>query len=147
MSKPKGRKILHDLTNEHFGHVVAKKVVRTVSTKGAIWLCECTNCNSTLEVDRTRLLNSSATFSCGCLFGFNKRVADLAGVAQPTVSQVLKNKSSCSQETIYKIKAIAKKLKQSKQWGKDGNTTLRRKELKSLAHPLGQAMGAERQTS
>lgn len=120
-----GRKIMHDLTNEQFGHLIARRVTRTEGSKGAYWLCDCTNCNDQVEISRTRLLNSSESFSCGCLFGFNKRVAKLAGFSEGTVSTVLNNKAQVKQETIYKIKAIAKKLKQSKQWGKDGNTTLR----------------------
>lgn len=125
MSK-QGRKVMHDLTNEKFGHVIAKKVLRTKSSKGAIWLCECTNCNYEMELDRTRLLNSSAEFSCGCVFGFNKRVAELSGFSQGTVSTVLNNKDQCTQETVYKIKNIAKKLKQLKRWGRDADIALRR---------------------
>jgi hypothetical protein len=125
MSK-QGRKILNDLTGEQFGYLVAKRVVGTEKKRGALWLCECTNCNHEVERYRNSLVCAGNTLTCGCLFGFSSRVAKASGYPLPVVSRVFNNSGQVSLKVRDYIKTVAKELKQLKRWGRDADIALRR---------------------
>jgi len=111
-----GRPIEHDLTDEQFGHLIAKRVAYTKPVTGAYWLCHCTNCKGDTIKSRSSLLNCSINYSCGCLYGFRSRVAKLSGHSLPIVSQALNNKGLISVKVRTHIKQIAKELKSRKGW-------------------------------
>lgn len=54
-----------DLTNQKFGRLTAKEIVRTVPRKGNIWRCEC-ECGGEKEVPAA-YLRKGHTRSCGYL--------------------------------------------------------------------------------
>lgn len=66
-----------DLTNQKFGRLTAKKIVRTVPGKGNIWRCEC-ECGGEKEVPAAYLRNGH-TRSCGCLNKEREERLDITG--------------------------------------------------------------------
>lgn len=66
-----------DLTNQRFGRLTAKEVVRTIPGKGSIWRCEC-DCGGEKEVPASYLRNGH-TRSCGCLNAERKEKLDITG--------------------------------------------------------------------
>lgn len=66
-----------DITNQKFGRLTAKEVVRTVPGKGSIWRCEC-ECGGEKEVPAAYLLNGH-TRSCGCINAERKAKLDITG--------------------------------------------------------------------
>lgn len=113
--KKKGRKVLHDLVGERFGHLVAVRVHHTKNRQGAYWLCDCTRCGGQAVVQRSNLLNSSPSRSCGCAWGFLSKVSKLSGYSMATCSLVLRNISQSRPHVISLIRDAAEKIKQSKQ--------------------------------
>ena len=66
-----------DITNQKFGRLTAKEVVRTVPGKGSIWRCEC-ECGGEKEVPAAYLLNGH-TRSCGCINAERQARLDITG--------------------------------------------------------------------
>jgi len=66
-----------DLTNQKFGRLTAKEIVRTVPGKGNIWRCEC-ECGGEKEVPAAYLRNGH-TRSCGCLNKEREERLDITG--------------------------------------------------------------------
>ena len=66
-----------DITNQKFGRLTAKEVVRTLPGKGNIWRCEC-ECGGEKEVPAAYLLNGH-TRSCGCLNREREERQDITG--------------------------------------------------------------------
>lgn len=66
-----------DITNQKFGRLTAKEVVRIVPGKGSIWRCEC-ECGGDKEVPAAYLLNGH-TRSCGCINAERKAKLDITG--------------------------------------------------------------------
>lgn len=66
-----------DITNQKFGRLTAKEVVRTVPGKGSVWRCEC-ECGGEKEVPAAYLLNGH-TGSCGCINAERKAKLDISG--------------------------------------------------------------------
>lgn len=66
-----------DLTNQKFGRLTAKEIVRTVPGKGNIWRCECECCGEK-EVPAAYLRNGH-TRSCGCLNKEREERLDITG--------------------------------------------------------------------
>ena len=66
-----------DLTNQKFGRLTAKEIVRTVPGKGNIWRCEC-ECGGEKEVPAAYLRNGH-TRSCGCLNKEREERQDITG--------------------------------------------------------------------
>lgn len=66
-----------DITNQKFGRLTAKEIVRTIPGKGTIWQCEC-ECGGEKEVPAAYLLNGH-TKSCGCLNAERHACLDITG--------------------------------------------------------------------
>lgn len=66
-----------DLTNQKFGRLTAKEVVRTIPGKGNVWRCEC-ECGGEKEVPAAYLLNGH-TRSCGCFNAELQARLDITG--------------------------------------------------------------------
>ena len=66
-----------DITNQKFGRLTAKEIVRTIPGKGTIWRCEC-ECGGEKEVPAAYLLNGH-TKSCGCLNAERQACLDITG--------------------------------------------------------------------
>lgn len=66
-----------DITNQKFGRLTAKEIVRIVPGKGSIWRCEC-DCGGEKEVPAAYLLNGH-TKSCGCINAERKAKLDITG--------------------------------------------------------------------
>ncbi len=66
-----------DITNQKFGRLTAKEVVRTVLGKGNMWRCEC-ECGGEKEVPAAYLLNGY-TRSCGCMNAERQARLDITG--------------------------------------------------------------------
>lgn len=67
---------LIDLTNQRFGHLIAKKRIGISKNHRGIWLCKC-DCGNTCEVETTSLTCGN-TKSCGCLNSYaEERIAIL----------------------------------------------------------------------
>lgn len=66
-----------DITNQKFGRLTAKEVVRTVLGKGNMWRCEC-ECGGEKEVPAAYLLNGH-TRSCGCMNAERQARLDITG--------------------------------------------------------------------
>ena len=65
---------LIDLTNQRFGHLIAKKRIGISKSHRGIWLCQC-DCGNSCEVETTSL-TSGNTKSCGCLNSYaEERIA------------------------------------------------------------------------
>ena len=90
---------LIDLTNQRFGHLIAKKRIGISKSHRGIWLCQC-DCGNNCEVETTSL-TSGNTKSCGCLNSYaEERIAlilkehDIIFKQQYTFPDLLGNKGT-----------------------------------------------------
>jgi len=86
--------MVHDLTGQRFGRLVALRDVGRNKTSRVLWLCQC-DCGNEITLSSNRLLHPQGTKSCGCL--------------RREVSSQKATKHGHAGERIYKIWSDMKK--------------------------------------
>ena len=108
-----GKKIDLSIIGEVFGDLRVISFSHKEKGKSSYWNCFCSVCKEVAVIERNNILSGNNS-SCGCRrrFGGGRKVAELAGVSQSAVSQILNNKSieDYRPEVVAKVRSAAREV-------------------------------------